>query len=129
MASPVLPVVEYAGLTRANFSQCLMTWVVAAYSLFSEKIPGLHGLYNIWAVLALDLLMAIFWLSSMGANAAQRASFRYAVDVDYCYNDGSTVNSNYCVVSKRDLERRAAVAGPVGLAVMSAIAGLSALMM
>ncbi|KAK1759880.1 hypothetical protein QBC47DRAFT_438125 [Echria macrotheca] len=108
---------------------CLMTWVVSAYSLLSEKIPGLHSLYQIWAVLSLDLLMAIFWLSSLGANAAQRASFKYDVDVSYCYNDGSAVNSNYCVVRKRDLARRAAVAGPAGLACMSAIAGLSALMM
>jgi hypothetical protein len=106
-----------------------MTWVVVAYTLVSEKVPDARGLYNIWAVLALDLLMAIFWLSSMGANAAQRASFIYNVNVEYCYNDGSTVNSNHCVVSKRDLERRAAVAGSVGLAVMSAIAGLSALVM
>jgi hypothetical protein len=106
-----------------------MTWGVVAYTLLSEKVSGARGLYNIWAILSLDLLMAIFWLSSMGANAAQRASFIYSVNVDYCWNDGSTVNSGHCVVSKRGLERRAAVAGRVALAVMSAIAGLSALVM
>lgn len=109
--------------------QCLMTWVVVVYSVVTEKFPGANSSYNIWAVLSLDLLMAIFWLSSMGANAALRASFIYSVNVDYCVNDGSAVSSNTCVVSKRDLERRAAVAGSVGLAVMSAIAGLSALVM
>jgi hypothetical protein len=106
-----------------------MTWGVVAYTLLSEKLSAARSLYNIWAVLSLDLLMTIFWLSSMGANAAQRASFVYSVNVDYCWNDGSTVNSNHCVVSKRDLQKRAAVAGPVALAVMSAIAGLSALVM
>jgi hypothetical protein len=106
-----------------------MTWVVVAYTLVSEKVPDARKLYNIWAVLALDLLMAIFWLSSMGANAALRASFIYDVTVKDCYNDGSTVNSNHCTIVKRDLERRAAVAGSTGLAVMSAIAGLSALML
>jgi len=110
-------------------SQCLMTWVVVFYALGTEKVPSAQGAYNIWAILALDLLLAIFWLSSLGANAAQRASFKYDVNVEYCYNDGSTVNSNFCYVSKRDLEKRAAVAGTVGLAVMSAIAGLSALML
>ncbi|KAK0707985.1 hypothetical protein B0H67DRAFT_325443 [Lasiosphaeris hirsuta] len=106
-----------------------MTWVVVAYALVTEKVPGARGAYNIWAVLSLDLLMAIFWLASMGANAANRAAFRYDVDVEYCYNDGSTISSNHCVVSKRDLEKRAAVAGSVGLACMSAVAGLSALVM
>ncbi|KAK3349790.1 hypothetical protein B0T25DRAFT_249378 [Lasiosphaeria hispida] len=108
---------------------CLMTWVVVAYALVTERVPSARGAYNIWAVLSLDLLMAIFWLASMGANAANRAAFKFDVDVEYCYNDGSTVSSNHCVVSKRDLERRAAVAGSVGLACMSAIAGLSALVM
>ena len=106
-----------------------MTWVVVAYAVVTEKFPGAHNLYNIWAVLSLDLLMAIFWLASMGANAALRASFIYDVDLLGCYNDGSAVNSNTCIVAKRGLVRRAAVAGPVGLAVMSAVAGLSALVM
>lgn len=74
--------------------------------------------------------MAILWLSSMGANAALRASF--VVDVNAsCYDDGSTVNAGYCVVSKRGegLSKRYAVATQAGLAEMSAIAGLSALEM
>jgi len=108
-----------------------MTWIVAGYALVTEKVTSANGAYNIWAILGLDLLMSIFWLSSMGANAALRASFKHTVTVEACYNDGSLVNSNTCVVSKR-LMRRAdgpAVAGPVALAVMSAVAGLSALML
>lgn len=106
-----------------------MTWVVALYALITEKVPSANGAYNIWAVLSLDLFMCIMWLASMGANAALRASFKYDVEVEYCYNDGSAVNSNHCVLAKRELEKRAAVAGSVGLAVMSAVAGLSALML
>ncbi|KAK3940435.1 hypothetical protein QBC46DRAFT_385378 [Diplogelasinospora grovesii] len=107
----------------------MMTWVVCTYALVSEKVPSANGAYNIWAVLALDLLMAIFWLSSMGANAALRASFVYDVTVDGCYNDGSAVSSNHCIVSRRGIEKRAAVASAAGLAEISAIAGLSALEM
>jgi len=110
--------------------QCLMTWVVAIYALVSEKVPSARGAYNIWAILSLDLFMAIMWLASMGANAAQRAAFRYSVTVEGCYNDGSAISSNHCIVSKkRDLEKRAAVADDGGLAMMAAIAGLSALQM
>ena len=98
------------------------------WELVSEKIPSCHKAYNYWAVLSLDLLMAIFWLSSMGANAANRASFTVSVNAD-CYSTGAALNSGKCVVSKRDLEKRAAVATAAGLASMSAIAGLSALVM
>lgn len=70
--------------------------------------------------------MLIFWLSAMGAAAALRASFKYRVTVDGCYNDGSAINSSTCVVS-RDLEKRAAVAGSIALSIMSAIAGLAAI--
>jgi hypothetical protein len=78
--------------------------------------------YNIWAVLALDLLMAVFWLASLGANAALRATFTESVTVTGCYSDGSAISSHHCTVAKR-----AAVASQTGLALMSAIAGLSAL--
>ncbi len=75
----------------------------------------------------LDLFMAILWLASMGANAAQRAAFNVPVNAS-CYNDGSAVNSGHCVVSRREgIFSRAAVATQAGLAQISAIAGLSAL--
>lgn len=72
--------------------------------------------------------MVIFWLSGMGAAAALRATFRFDVNVDECYDDGSMVGSTTCVVS-RNMEKRAAVAGATGLSVMSAVAGVSALEM
>jgi hypothetical protein len=105
----------------------VFTWIVVSYGLISEKVKSANGGYNIWAILSLDLFMAIFWLASLGANAALRASFKYDVNVEACFNDGSMINSNTCIVSKRALEKRAAVAGEVGLALMSAIAGVSAL--
>lgn len=74
--------------------------------------------------------MAILWLSSMGANAALRATFVYDVNAT-CYDDGSTLNAGHCVVSRREagLSKRFAVASKSGLAQMAAIAGLSALEM
>lgn len=78
--------------------------------------------------MGVDAVMAIFWLSAMGASAALRASFKYEVTIDGCYNDGSLVNSSTCVV-ERGMEKRAAVATSTGLSVLNAIAGLSALEM
>ncbi|KAM7199987.1 hypothetical protein V8F33_004161 [Rhypophila sp. PSN 637] len=100
----------------------LFTWIIVTYALVTEKVTSAHKGYNIWAILSLDLFMAILWLASMGANAALRASFTSKVNVT-CYNDGSAINSNKCY-GKRD---GIAVADDAGLAVMSAIAGLSAL--
>lgn len=88
----------------------------------TEKVAGARKGYNIWAILSLDLFMAIFWLACMGANAALRATFTQDVTIEQCYNDGSTINSSTCTIS-----RRGTVATPVGLALISAIAGLSAL--
>lgn len=101
---------------------CLFTWIIAGYTLITEKVTSAHKAYNIWAVLSLDLVMVIFWLACLGANAATRAAFRYSVTVGGCYDDGSAVSANHCTVVKRD-----AVAGDGALAIMSAIAGLSAL--
>ncbi|KAL2018084.1 hypothetical protein VTK56DRAFT_1270 [Thermocarpiscus australiensis] len=105
----------------------LFTWIVVAYVLASEKVPSANAAHNIWAVLALDFLMALFWLASLGANAALRATFTNPVTAA-CWDDGSAINSNHCIVSKRELEKRAAVANSGALAMISAIAGLSALM-
>ncbi len=102
--------------------QGLFTWFIVTYLLVSEKVASCRQAYNIWAVLALDFLMALFWLASLGANAALRASFTQRVSVTDCYDDGSTVSSNHCTLAKR-----VAIATDTGLAIMSAIAGLSAL--
>ncbi|CAK7198067.1 hypothetical protein SEUCBS139899_000725 [Sporothrix eucalyptigena] len=108
----------------------LFTIVIAVYALITEKASGCRAAYNYWAVLSLDLLMVIFWLASMGANAALRGTFRYTTSAE-CFDDGSTFNADTCYTSrKRDLlTKRAAVAGKGALAEMSAIAGLSALQM
>ena len=108
----------------------MFTFVAVGYAILAEKVPSCQRAYNIWALLATDLLMAIFWLSSMGANAALRATF--VVDVEAsCYDDGSAVNAGHCVVYKRTDRswKRAPVASQAGLAEMSAVAGLSALEM
>jgi hypothetical protein len=89
-------------------SQAVFTWIIVAYELVSEKVPSARGAYNIWAILSLDFVMAIFWLASLGANAALRASFSIPV-----YNSRS--------LGKRDF------ANNEQLAIMSAIAGVSAL--
>jgi hypothetical protein len=110
--------------------QGLFSIIIVTYALVSEKAPNCRSAYNIWAHLSLDLFMAILWLSSMGANAALRATFTYNVEAD-CWDDGSAVNAGHCVVSRGDsgLNKRFAVAGAAGLAEMSAVAGLSALEM
>lgn len=105
----------------------MFTAIVVGYVLITEKVQSAQGAYNIWAVLALDSLMAVFWLASLGSNAALRATFTETVNIESCYNDGSTISSNHCTISGRDLTKRRAVAGQAGLAVMSAIAGVSAL--
>lgn len=111
-------------------SQGLFTMIIVTYALVSEKAPNCRNAYNIWAILSLDLFMAILWLSSMGANAALRAAFVFDVNAD-CWDDGSAVNAGHCIVEKRNsgLDKRGAVANAAGLAEMSAIAGLSALEM
>lgn len=73
--------------------------------------------------------MVILWLASMGANAANRASFRVPVNVEGCYDDGSSISAHHCIVSKRELVKRAGVADKSGLAMMAGIAGLSAIQM
>ncbi|KAL1869456.1 hypothetical protein VTK73DRAFT_3101 [Phialemonium thermophilum] len=107
----------------------LFTFIIVGYALITEKAPTCQSAYNIWAVLGLDLLMAIFWLSSMAANAALRAAFVVHVAAD-CYDDGSTVNAGHCTVYRRAaLDRRTPVVTQTGAAEISAIAGLSALNM
>ncbi|KAE9381123.1 hypothetical protein N431DRAFT_306763, partial [Stipitochalara longipes BDJ] len=106
----------------------LLTWIVISYNLGTKYISSLNSFWNQFAVIGADAVMILFWLSSMGASAALRIAFRYPVTVDGCYSDGSTINSETCVV-ERGLEKRGAVASNAGLSMMSAVAGLSALEM
>ncbi|KAH8674456.1 hypothetical protein BGZ60DRAFT_526421 [Tricladium varicosporioides] len=106
----------------------LLTWIVVAYNLATLYVPAAKAFRIQFVSLGADAALAVFWLSAMGSTAALRASFKYAVDILGCYNDGSAINSSTCIIA-RDLAKRAAVANANGLAMMSAIAGLSALQM
>ncbi|KAI4868794.1 hypothetical protein F4820DRAFT_88612 [Hypoxylon rubiginosum] len=101
----------------------LFTWVIAVYAILAEKVASCRRAYNTWAILALDLLMIIFWLAAMGATANRRSKFTVPVSAS-CSSDGSAVNSGHCTVWKR-----AGVATTGALGVLSGIAGISALVM
>ncbi len=103
-----------------------MTWIVFAYHFATEFNASLSSIRHPFIVIGVDALMAVFWLSAMGATAALRASFKYTVDVEGCYSNGQAVDSTTCIVD-RGLESRDAVASHAGLDMMSGIAGLSAL--
>ncbi|KAI1426048.1 hypothetical protein F5Y12DRAFT_713495 [Xylaria sp. FL1777] len=111
----------YADALGIAIASGVLTWAIALYAILTEHTAGCRSGYNTWAVLSLDFFMIVLWLASLGANAAFRSSFVYAVNVEDCYNDGSAINSNHCVVSKRS-----AIATPTGLAVLSSVAGVSA---
>ncbi|KAI0442025.1 hypothetical protein F4803DRAFT_386914 [Xylaria telfairii] len=113
----------YADAQGIAIASGIFTWIIALYAILSEHSAGCRSGYNTWAILSLDFFMIILWLASLGANAAYRASFVVPVDAD-CYDDGSTINAGHCVISKRDT---VAVAGPTGRAVISAVAGISAI--
>ncbi|KAI0460644.1 hypothetical protein F5B21DRAFT_16888 [Xylaria acuta] len=110
----------YADAQGITIAAGIFTWIIALYAILTEHSAGCRSGYNTWAVLSLDFFMIVLWLASLGANAAYRASFVVPVDAD-CYDDGSTVNAGHCVIYKR-----AAVAGPTGRSVISAVAGISA---
>ncbi|KAJ0159409.1 hypothetical protein CTA2_9732, partial [Colletotrichum tanaceti] len=99
----------------------LFTWIIVLYALLSEKLPALRRFYHAYAVLALDLFLVILWLATLGAAAARRATFVVSVTAS-CSSDGSAVNSGRCTVLRRYI-----VMSHGALAMLSAIAGLSAL--
>ncbi|KAI0486680.1 hypothetical protein F4859DRAFT_309917 [Xylaria cf. heliscus] len=111
----------YADPQGIAIASGIFTWIIALYAILTEHSAGCRSGYNTWAILSLDFLMIVLWLASLGANAAFRASFVVPVNAD-CYDDGSTVNAGHCVIYKRE-----AVAGPTGRAVISAVAGISAI--
>jgi len=100
---------------------------VLAYVIITEKTQSLHHLYHIFAVLGMELFLVIMWLSAMGAVAATRASFKYDVTIDECYNDGTLVSSNFCTISKRELAKRAVILTRMGQYGMVVTACLCAL--
>lgn len=108
-------------LSIADPLQSLITWVVVAYVVLTEKMPSMHKAYHVIAVLALDGFLVIMWLATFAAVAAKRAGYIYDVDVSSCYSDGSLVDSKTCFT------KRGVILFESGLAMMAAIAGLGAL--
>jgi hypothetical protein len=71
--------------------------------------------------MVLDGFMVILWLATFAAVAAKRAQFVVDVSVSNCYDDGSLLDSKTC------FKKRAVILFKSGQAMMSAEAGLGAL--
>jgi len=99
----------------------LITWVIVAYIVITEKIPSLHKAYHIIAVLSLDGFLVIMWLATFAAAAAERARYVEPIQVDECYSDGSLIDSMTC------FRKREVILFKSGAAMFAAIAGLGAL--
>ncbi|KAF2427374.1 hypothetical protein EJ08DRAFT_680972 [Tothia fuscella] len=57
----------------------VITLLYVIYTIVSER--AVKAAYNMYAIIALDALMVVFWLSAMGSLAALRASFNIPVDI------------------------------------------------
>ncbi len=85
-----------------------------------------------WKVAHADFMTAmmafflIMWLAAWAATAAQRATFVVPVNAYGCSDDGSNINSKHCLVG-RSLDKRGVILFRAGQAVMSAVAGVGAL--
>ncbi|GFP56828.1 hypothetical protein ACSS6W_004653 [Trichoderma asperelloides] len=104
----------------------IITWIVTLYAILTERLPTLHHLYHVVAVIVLDGVMMILWLATFAAVAAKRAQFVFNVSVSQCFNDGSVFNSETCF-KKRDISKRDVLLFKRGAAELAAIAGLGAL--
>ena len=80
---------------------------------------GLRSAYHLVAVLVLDGLLIIFWLATFADVAATRAEFDNYISVHDCQDTSDGVQC---------LSKRFVVLFASGLAMMSAIAGLGALL-
>ncbi|KAM0441303.1 hypothetical protein ACHAPT_000612 [Fusarium lateritium] len=107
----------------------IITWLAVAYVSFTEKIPSLRGAYHVIAVLVVDGLLIVLWLAAWAATASRRSKYVVPVTVGDCYDDGSIVNSKSCdIVFKRAVHtKRDVILTRLGAAMLSAIAGLGAL--
>ncbi|KAI1823538.1 hypothetical protein F4861DRAFT_313282 [Xylaria intraflava] len=112
----------YADPLGLAIASGILTWIIALYVILTEHSAGCRSGYNTWAVLSLDFFMMVLWLATLGSNAAFRSSFVIPANAE-CYDDGSAINAGHCTVFKR------AFATPTGLSVLSAIAGVSAIML
>ncbi|POR37837.1 Uncharacterized protein TPAR_01970 [Tolypocladium paradoxum] len=100
----------------------VLTWVIVAYALTTEKVSAWHAGYHIIAVLALDAFLVVLWLAAWAAAAAKRAMFKVPVTVSQCFDNGGAFNSKNCV-----FKRAIPLLFKKGMDEMSAIAGLGAL--
>lgn len=57
-----------------SIAQAVLTWLVVCYVVLSEKISPLHSFYHIIAVITLDALMLVLWLSAWALTAARRGT-------------------------------------------------------
>lgn len=108
------------------FNQSLITWIVVLYAILTERLPTLYHLYHVVAIIVLDGVLMILWLATFAAVAARRAQFVFNVSVQGCFNDGSVFNSETCY-KKRDIGKRNVILFKRGGDMLSAIAGLGAL--
>ncbi|KAF9777659.1 hypothetical protein IL306_004351 [Fusarium sp. DS 682] len=103
----------------------IISWIVIAYVVFTEKIPSFQSAYHIIAVLCLDALLMVLWLAAWAATAARRAKYVVPVNAYGCVDDGSLTDSKTCTIFKRDGEN--VILFKSGLAMLAAVAGLGAL--
>lgn len=68
--------------------------------------------------------MVILWLATFAATAAKRALFVVDVNVNSCIDNGELTNSRIC---SRSISKRGVILFESGKAMLSAIAGLGAL--
>jgi len=89
----------------------IATLIIVVYNLVAER--AVPAIYNVWAILALEIFSVIFWLSTMGSIAAFRSGFYvYSYDYDYDY--------------RRDLDKREYLSTTVYLGVLIGVAVVSA---
>ncbi|KAI9840670.1 MAG: hypothetical protein M1837_001394 [Sclerophora amabilis] len=79
----------YTGMVDAygvNLFTCCATFIVITYSIVSSV--AVHSLYNMWAVLALEIFLIIMWLVSFALLASRSANFYFSTGSswDYCYS-------------------------------------------
>ncbi|KAI3336857.1 hypothetical protein HD806DRAFT_19838 [Xylariaceae sp. AK1471] len=111
----------YADPLGVAIASGIFTWIIALYAILTEHSAACRSGYNTWAILSLDFLMIVLWLASLGSNAAFRSAFNTTVNAE-CYDDGSAINAGHCVTKREYL------ASDAGLAWLSSVAGISAVM-
>jgi len=102
----------------------LATIVVILYTVLTSSVNALKAAYNYWAVLGLEIFMVVFWLASMAALAALRATFTIPVEIDGCFNDGT---GGVCFKKRQLMKRAVATKGYLNM--IAGSAALSAIIM